>query len=94
MVRYLVAIMAVVAGVAASASAQAQSSCYDEVLRSANNPALRVQSNMGGLTDSSRENARVHYWRALVAAERGYEAECRAQLGWGNYFVKPPKPSG
>jgi hypothetical protein len=92
--KLLVAILAVVAGVGLGNPARAQPSCYQEVLQAANNPGMRVQSASGGLSDTTRDNARLHLWRALRAAEQGDEAECRNQLGWSRYFVSPRKPGG
>lgn len=66
-------------------SSAAATECYAAAERAEDNIGLRMQ---GGDTAAGRMSARVHLWRAEIAATRGSNAECRDQIGWSKYWVK------
>jgi hypothetical protein len=66
-------------------SSAAASECYAAAEKAEDNIGLRLQ---GGDTTAGRTAARIHLWRAEIAAARGDEAECWDQIGWSKYLVK------
>jgi hypothetical protein len=63
----------------------AANECHAAAERAEDNIGLRIQ---GGDTAAGRMSARVHLWRAEIAAAGGNEAECRDQIGWSKHLVK------
>lgn len=76
------ALAASAAGSVAACTQQARppENCAAAVARAGDDPRLGIQ---GGSDDAvnSREIAKVHIYRARIAAESGNEAECWRQLG-------------
>ena len=89
MTRFMLALVPVIAVAAFVGPANAQTACHAKVMSTYDNPFLRIEMNSSGNIQAI-EDAKLHLWRAQRSAELGNEAACWNQLGWADYFVKPP----
>jgi hypothetical protein len=88
MIRFI-APMTIAVVMSMMGGAQAQSACEQQVLKDYDNPQLRLQFYQGAGSQASRNDAKLHLWRAQRSAELGDEAGCWDQRGWASYYVKP-----